>query len=124
MVKIRQIAFSVVLLGFILNMSLFALASAGIPEVLGLDASVDMQATNDINDQATNVDLSTNSFESFLANIQILQIFVGIWDFIFIWPKVLASIPGVPLWIETFLGWPLSFLWICSVAFLITGRDI
>ena len=42
MVKIRQIAFSVVLLGFILNMSLFALSSAGIPEVLGLDASVDM----------------------------------------------------------------------------------
>jgi len=124
MVTLRRLAFTIVLLGFIMNMALFGISQTAAPEIWGMQGSSDSQALQDIDSAASEIDLSTNSFESFLANIMLLEVFTSVWDFIFIWPKVLSSIPGIPSWIGPFLGYPMSFLWLCAGAYIISSRSV
>tara|TARA_R110002110_G_scaffold14702_1_gene67701 strand:- start:903 stop:1274 length:372 start_codon:yes stop_codon:yes gene_type:complete len=122
--ELKQIAFSIVMLGFILNMSLSAVAYSGLGDVIGVDVLPDTASTDAIDEKARQVELATNSFESFLANIQLVSVFTGIYDFIFIWPKTLAALPGMPNWIVGVLGYPLVIIWLAGLVYLISGRAI
>ena len=124
MITLRRIAFTIILLGFIMNMALFGISQTAAPEIWGIQGSSDSQALQDIDDAASEIDLSTNSFESFLANIQLLEIFSGIWGFIWIWPTVLSSIPGIPRWVGIMIGYPMSILWIAAAAYVISSRSV
>ena len=120
--ELKQLAFSIVMLGFILNMSLFAVASSGFGEIVGINVGMDSQSMDEINEKAEKVELATNSFESFLANIQLVTVFSGIYDFIFIWPNTLASLPGILNWVSSMLGMPLTIAWLAGLVYLISGR--
>ncbi len=124
MVELRKTAFGVLLFGVVLNAAMMAVASVGLDDALGVSGSTDPTFGEGIQAAMTNLDLATNSFEVFLATIQIASVVKdGFLDFIFVVPVLMTNL-GLPSFLVDMTTVLFAVLYMASLIFILIGRSL
>ncbi len=122
--ELRKAAFGILTFAIILNMAIFATASVGLDQTLGISGSTDPSFMEGIDAAMNNLEVSTNSFEVFKATIQIAQVVKSSFlDLLFVVPQLMVNL-GLPGWIASFFEIIFGILYISAFVYLIVGRSM